>query len=551
MKTLVICLLSVSLFRTDLYSQFVQQEWSARYNGSGNDVDVANDIAVDASGNAYVTGGSHGSDGEEIVTIKYDTDGNQVWLARFSEKGGMGWGQALVLDASGNVYVTGTYGYHYITIKYDSTGSEVWVARYVGPGNSRDDAFDIVLDAAGDVYVTGNSEGSGTNTDCATIKYDGDTGDEIRVVRYNGPANGGDEARAIILDEDNNIYITGYSYIGSKSTWDYITIKYDSLGREEWVAHYNGDDTYGDFASDIALDSRKNVYVTGREKGYGYIGVAYATIKYDTYGNELWVARYTGSFSEATALAVDKWDNIYVTGTNDGGQSDRDYLTIKYDTNGEELWVARYMGTGNRDDSAADLILDNHGNVYVTGTSYEGEETEGNYVTVKYDTDGNQQWIARYDGTGNNSDYAGSIAIDEIGNIYVTGASPGGEKTHIDYATVKYTPILYLSVDPDTTEYHPGDVLNFTTTLSSNSDTTFSFQGWSEVETPLGTNLSPWIDPIDLSLKTQQVLSRYISQQIPYNAPSSRTYVYRVKAGTYPDLVIAEDQFEINILPRE
>jgi hypothetical protein len=356
MKTLVICLLSVSLFQTNLYSQFVQEEWSVRYNGPGNDGDGANDITVDASGNSYVTGGSDGSDGEDIVTIKYAPDGNQVWIARFSEVGASGSGQALVLDASGNVYVTGGYGYDYLTIKYDSTGSEAWVARYDGPANDRDFAYDIVLDAAGDVYVTGYCNGIYSQADCATIKYDGDTGDELWVVLYNGPENGGDVAKAIVLDTDNNTYITGSTYSGVTTSTDYLTIKYDNFGREEWVARYNGEQNDADDARDIVIDGEGNVFVTGQENRSEYFGWDYATIKYDNDGNEMWVAHYGDNnwWDESNALVTDARGNVFVTGTSDGGQSDRDYLTIKYDTNGEELWIARYDGTGNRADEAAD-----------------------------------------------------------------------------------------------------------------------------------------------------------------------------------------------------
>ena len=436
-----------------IFSEQVEEEWSARYNGPGNYIDQGNDIAVDASGNVYVTGQSYGAELNDPVTIKYDPEGNQLWLARYYNEGRSGTGVAIALDEAGNAYVTGYFStdnsFDYFTVKYDVDGNEEWVSLYDGPGHSEDRARDIILDVYGDVYITGESYGTGNQTDCATVKYNGATGDEIRVVRYDGPENGDDAASAIVLDTDNNIYITGYTYSGSTMKWDYITIKYDAFGREQWVA-VHGHEDFGDFAADIAVDSENNVYVTGKENGYEYVGRAYATIKYDTDGNELWVAHYeNGWFNEAVALAVDQWDNVYVTGTSDWGQSDRDYLTIKYDTDGNELWAAQYNGTGDNDDSAYDMAIDESGNVYVTGTSYEGEDTEGNYVTVKYDTDGNERWGASYTGPGEKNDDAYSIALDGCGNAYVTGSSQG-DGTSWDFATVKYFQAMILDdADPE------------------------------------------------------------------------------------------------------
>jgi len=84
------------------------------------------------------------------------------------------------------------------------------------------------------------------------------------------------------------------------------------------------------------------------------------------------------------------------------------------------------------------MAMDSFGNVYVTGESYGGG-TWYDYATVKYDASGNQIWIARYNGPGNDADYAYALALDDIGNICVTGGSYGGG-TNFDFATVKYDP---------------------------------------------------------------------------------------------------------------
>ena len=134
--------------------------------------------------------------------------------------------------------------YDYLTIKYNSAGQEQWVASYNGPGNALDFADAIAVDSSGNVYVTGESYGLDSARDYATIKYNS-TGQEQWVARYNGPANYDDEARAIALDGSANVYVTGYSYGVGDAGIDYATIKYNSAGQQQWVARYNGPDKFG------------------------------------------------------------------------------------------------------------------------------------------------------------------------------------------------------------------------------------------------------------------------------------------------------------------
>ena len=166
--------------------------------------------------------------------------------------------------------------------------------------------------------------------------------------------------------------MTGASSIGAGSNFDYLTIKYNSAGQEQWVASYNGPGNALDFANAIAVDSSGNVYVTG-----------------ESYGLD----------------------------------SARDYATIKYNSTGQEQWVARYNGPANYDDEARAIVLDGSANVYVTGYSYGVGDVGIDYATIKYNSAGQQQWVARYNGPDSLDDYAMAIAIDSAGNIYVTGGS--------------------------------------------------------------------------------------------------------------------------------
>jgi hypothetical protein len=421
-----------------------QQAWVARYNGPANGGDSAVAMAIDGSGNVYVTGGSDSDITPDFITIKYDSTGQQQWVARFSGGDNTAeFANAIAVDSSGNVYVTGVgWGYgsdsDYATVKYDSSGQQQWVARYDGPANSLDTAMAIAIDGSRNVYVTGYSPGSGTGFDYATVKYNS-SGQEEWVMRYNGPGNSDDVARAIAVDSLGNVSVTGQS-IGSGTGADYTTIKYNASGQEEWVMRYNGPGNGTDVPYGITIDDSDNIYVTGASIGTIFPDFDCATIKYNSTGQQQWVARYNGpgnSDDGANAIAIDELSNSYVTGSShDLNTNYEHYVTIKYNSAGQEQWSTRYSGPENGDNLAIAIAVDGPGNVYVTGAS-SGLGTDWDYATVKYNTSGTEEWVARYNGPGNFVDTAYGIGVDALGNVYVAGTSVGSG-TNTDYATIKY-----------------------------------------------------------------------------------------------------------------
>src|SRR5881396_2212339 len=153
---------------------------------------------------------------------------------------------------------------------------------------------------------------------------------------------------------------------------------------------------------------------------------------------EAWVARYNGPGSDydgAVAIVLDSSGSVYVTGDSIGLGTGADYVTIAYNSAGEEQWVARY--DGGPADAATALAVDSSGNVYVTGQSWSAKTSEYDYATVKYNADGQEQWVARYDGPANDYDYPTGIAVDNSGNVYVTGESTGLAGDW-DCTTIKY-----------------------------------------------------------------------------------------------------------------
>ena len=424
-------------YATIKYNNNGVQQWVATYDGPGNDSDKANAIGLDGNGNVFVTGLSRldGFGNGDYATIKYNAGGGQKWLKRYNapseKKGEHDFANALAIDGNGNVHVTGgiqknSTGYDYTTYKYDNDGDREWKKTYNGPGTGPDEANDITLDAQGNVYVAGRSDGLGTSLDFATIKYGAD-GNTKWSKRYNGPGNGFDMATAVAVDGNGNVYVTGVSE-GGDAFGDYATIKYDAAGNTKWVRRYNGPGNSFDRASAIGVDNDGNVYVTGYSWGIGTFQ-DFATIKYDANGNEMWVVRYnagTNTSEEATALVVDALGNVYITGTGNPMEfTPVDYVTIKYNTAGVQQWVARY-GTASTD-VPTDIAVDALGNVFVTGGSF------GDYATVKYNATGAQQWDARFA-----FGIANALALDAAGNVYVTGANRVNNIFPEDYATIKY-----------------------------------------------------------------------------------------------------------------
>jgi uncharacterized delta-60 repeat protein len=447
-NTLFVCLFAICcLLSTILHAQ-VDTAWTRIYTGPGDHDDYARAIAVDDSGNVFVTGRSFGlSTNDDYATIKYNSHGVELWAQRYTGPGNYSnEANAIAVDGQGNVYVTGhIYDsgtlHDHATIKYNSSGDTLWVRIYNGTGNGSDWPKAIAVDGQGNVYVTGSSYGSGTDDDYATIKYNS-SGDTLWVRTYNGPGNGGDGANAIAVDGQGNVYVTGGSYSGVETSDDYATIKYNSAGDTVWVSRYNGPGNFWDRAYAIAVDGQGNVYVTGYSSGSG-TDFDYATIKYNSAGIEQWVQRYNGpgyNWDWPKAIAVDGQGNVHVTGyiaTVSVSPYNHDYLTIKYNSAGDTLWVRRYNGPGNYIDRAYAIALDSSGNVYVTGWSY-GSGTMDDYLTIKYNPVGVQQWVARYNGPGIFWDDATAIALDGSGNVYVTGYSENVSGTGADYLTIKY-----------------------------------------------------------------------------------------------------------------
>jgi len=435
------------------------QDWVARHNGPANGFDANwfGGLHVDDSGYVYRTGRSDAiSSGPDIVVIKYSPAGGIVWERRYNGPGNeKDYGVSIASDHNGNVYVAGSsFGIgsdlDYVTIKYSPDGDTIWIRRYEGTGGDREWVRALAVDDFGNSYVTGDSWGIGSSNDYATIKYS-PQGDTLWVRRYNGPANGDDVPQCLAVDDSGNVYVTGNS-IGFDAKNHFATIKYSPEGDTLWVRHYDGPGGANDAAKSLVLDGDHNSYVTGGSSGLiPFDGPwDFATIKYSPEGDTLWVRRYNGPGNDDDAshgLAVDETGNVYVTGRSDDDASIPDYATIKLSVSGAPLWARLYDGPDNLEDVASALAIDNAGNVYVTGESW-GSETGRDFATLKYSSSGELVWLRRYNGPGTGDDRARSITVDDSGLVYVAGQSVGAG-TDVDIVTIKYRPCAVFT---------PGDV---------------------------------------------------------------------------------------------
>ena len=442
-KTFLIVLLLFSYIF--IFAQLNPWLWTK--NAGGISEDWSYNIAVDVSGNSYITGYFKGSAtfGStnltskgciDIFIAKLDSSGNWLWAKK---AGGTDWdgGLGIAVDASGNSYVTGYFadsaifgsttltgneGDNIFVAKLDSNGNWLWVKKAGGTGY--DGGLGIEVDASGNSYVTGDFSGTVTfgsttltsrgNSDIFVAKLDS-SGNWLWAKKAGG--KGYDKGHGIAVDAVNNIYVTGIfegsATFGSttlinKSSeyyYDIFIAKLDSSGNWLWAQNAGG--TGSDWGNGIAVDASGNSYVTGYFDSDATFGSTTLTsnggndifvAKLDSSGNWLWAKNAGASDTDSgNGIAVDASGNSYVTGyflstatfgditlTSYGGT---DIFIAKLDSSGNWLWAKNAGRTGGEGNGIA---IDNNGNSYVTGilfcndtdsatseniTSYESDES--------------------------------------------------------------------------------------------------------------------------------------------------------------------------------
>lgn len=432
-------------YATIKYNSSLVQQWFKTVDQAGKN-DRATGIWVDANGNAYVTGRSSNGNDYDYLTIKYlSANGNTGWAQpKLYDSNGDDIAADITGNAN-QVVVAGTK-FNGIqtdlqTIAYNpSTGSQLWSTAYANANGKDETANHITIGTNDEVVITGStnvSTNATSNTDLLILKYN-NTGVQQYAKIISGNSNQNEEGTASITDGSGNIYTVG-DLVTNNSMKDAVVIEHNSVGVLQFNKAYNGEGEFTD--KSVAICSSGGfIYSTGYTYAYGE-DRNFCTIKYDAGGNKVWVRTFNGPDSdtdEPVDIAADGSGNIYVAGRSKNANNNYDLFIIKYNANGDTLWTRNWDGGNNGDDEAKDMTVDGSGNVYVTGIS-DGDASllvNNDYITVKYSSAGTLLWAVPYNGNGGGDDKAYSIVLDNSGNAYVTGKTWNG--ADYDIQTQKY-----------------------------------------------------------------------------------------------------------------
>lgn len=325
-------------FTTVVFNANGTIKWSRRYNGSANLHDFGNDIKIDGDGNVYVTGHINASanypvsNGNAILTIKYNGSGDVLWSDIYNELPDLFDGSAtnrevgfsLALDPASNVYITGVKGVDnvsnpnpntVITIKYNAAGARVWERFTKGPSSGRK----VMIDPAGNIIVAELGAQLTKLTPNGDILWQLDCDLSLRDME---------------VDAEGNIYI------GGTQTQNMSLIKVSTTGAILWTRTYNVNNKSA-YGESVALDAYNNVYFTGRitvPAGRNSSVYNYATLAYNSDGNSLWPGAVTYDHTEklgSSAYAIGTFTagdvvNVYVSGQSVAKSTKSDWATIKY-----------------------------------------------------------------------------------------------------------------------------------------------------------------------------------------------------------------------------
>ena len=378
-------------------------EWSSYVGGSSQDVGTA--IAIDGSGNAWVTGvttspdfASGGFDtsyngGGDAFVAKINADGTLAWssyLGGSADDGGMG----IAIDGNGNAWVAGntrstdfasggfdtTYngGADAFVAKINADGTLAWVS-YLG-GTSYDEGSGIAIDGGDNVWVTGRtsstdfpSNGFGTNlygtSDAFVAKISTD-GTLLWSSYLGGAAY--EEDCSIAVDGSGNAWVTGVSNPGGTTMLNTFSAKINADGTLAWFIGWGG--------LDIATDSSGDARLW-------WVGA----IKINADGTLAWQTTLaSASRSPGGGIALDGSDNAWVTGDTgspgwtrggfdnsyDGGY---DAYVAKIDADGKLVWSS-YLGGSGYDKGYA-IAIDGNGDAWVTGLTDSLDFASGGFDT--------------------------------------------------------------------------------------------------------------------------------------------------------------------------
>ncbi len=376
-------------------------------------------VAVDTSGNVYISGytegdlGATNAGGDDAFLSKFDSSGNELWTTQIGTIFG-DMSNSVAVDASGNVYISGeTAGdlggtgnagdYDAFLSKFDpDDGHELWTTQ-IG-ADSYDNSWSVAVDASGNAYVSGDTHGDlgGTgnagSSDAFLSKFD-TSGHELWTTQIGTSAV--DISKSVAVDASGNVYISGYTAgdlggTGNAGDYDAFLSKFDSDdGHELWTTQIGTSSR--DMGRSVAVNASGDVYISGST--YGDLGGTGNAGEIDAFlskfdpddGHELWTTQIGTSSSDSSySVVVDASGNVYISGdtagelggSNAGGP---DAFLSKFDSAGNEVWTTQ-IGTGDHDYSRS-VAVDASGDVYISGYTRSDLPNPGVYdaFLVKYE----------------------------------------------------------------------------------------------------------------------------------------------------------------------
>jgi hypothetical protein len=333
-------------------------------------------IAVDGQGNVYVTGFAGGGlfvgatfDG---FTVKLNSSGAVQWSKRYGVAGGNEGFADVAVDDSGNSYVSGSalvQTSDWVTLKYAPDGTQIWERRFSASPTSNDVLIDMVRDSAGNLVLAGNTQrtGDGQTNDFTVLKYD-PSGNVLWTSHHTETPLSHEFLRDMAVDAAGGVYLTGTTAV-TVSPYDPpfpLTVKFDSAGAFQFVLR---DEAAG--GDSVTTDASGAFYVAG----FFFFMPEFSHVsKYNSNGTLVWATPFAFSAAGAVSqplVATDSTGNVYVAGT--GGNTPgtgNDYFTAKYDPAGVLVWEHFFDGVAHGSDSVVALAVSPQDAVYVTGTSW-------------------------------------------------------------------------------------------------------------------------------------------------------------------------------------
>ncbi|MFX1498892.1 MAG: SBBP repeat-containing protein, partial [Promethearchaeota archaeon] len=352
---------------------------------------------------------------------------------------GNDYGNGIAIDSLDNVYIVGSTGSFgagssdIVLVKYNENGQEQWNCTWGGDGN--DYGNGIAIDSLDNIYIVGSTGSFGAeNNDFVLVKYDNNG-----VQQWNRTWDGGydDYARDVAVDSSGNIFIVGDKFKLAEDIVDILLVKYDNNGVQQWNCTW--DRGYYDYGNGVAIDSSNDVFIVGdtaTKNGDGMYS-SVVLVKYDQNGIQQW-NHTLGKKEEdnfGNAVIVDTSDNVYLVGTTPGPVSIC-ALLVKYNGSGIKKWN-RIWGEFYTYNSGNDVAVDLFGNVYLVGAAESGFEP-GNYDAILLKYDGNGTLQNNYTWGGDQVDIGYGVAVNSLGNVYIVGYTNSFGAGEIDMFLVKY-----------------------------------------------------------------------------------------------------------------